>query len=355
MKCQREIDGSNRIAFSSISEPQAFIEAFSSLPQNLPSQEGRRQQPSAWWKMFFSPDLVMKREFWLAFDGNKPVARIGANVMMHTPNTGAIGFLDFDKEHINAAVELLSLAKNWLRQHDVTEAFAPLNLSTWFDYRYLEEPAELKPFSWEPTLPQAHIEFLLSHGFVHSTAYRTRAVVLDEQLARPQFQKARATLTNLEKQGWKFSRIDKDLHILKDVQRLHNLSLEGFENNYLYDPISFSIFQTMYLPLANYIDWSPSRIIIDPAGIDVGFLFAFYDGEYVVMKSTAILPSARGQGLSSLLHWLALDEALSSGYRKAITALVIDGNISESWERHQESVGQHLWQHRYSLLKTSLF
>jgi hypothetical protein len=93
-------------------------------------------------------------QFWLAFQGDKVVGRISAQVddlvLEHMgAGTGQWGML----EALDAAVaaELIGIAETWLRKQGMTRALGPFSLSIW------DEPGlEIEGFAEPPTVMMGH-------------------------------------------------------------------------------------------------------------------------------------------------------------------------------------------------------
>ena len=84
-----------------------FREAFSALPEGSPLK--------AVWARFLDLAPAEFAEFWVVFDGETPVGRIGASLMPSHPGTGAVGFFEVVDAEKEVAETLLDAAEAWLK------------------------------------------------------------------------------------------------------------------------------------------------------------------------------------------------------------------------------------------------
>jgi ribosomal protein S18 acetylase RimI-like enzyme len=132
-----------------------------------------------------------------------------------------------------------------------------------------------------------------------------------------------------------------------EVPILYRISMQGFRDNYLFEPIPFEAFRQLYVPIAKKLDFSLSRFAIDPQGQEMGFFFCYMEGDSLVFKSVTIDPAYRGRGVSNALTHLSSTDALKRGATGYISALMRAGAQSESYLKK----GGFLWQHKYALFE----
>jgi ribosomal protein S18 acetylase RimI-like enzyme len=347
----------------------SLVSAFSALPRAARRDPFRvGLLPDVVWTSFMLQPTPFAREFWVAFDGNRAVARVGASISYSRPGEGAIGFFEADLTHPGAreaSLELIHAAKAWLKTEGVAYAHGPLNFNTWFPYRFRAGQGEKASFerranehglwhadgerffAWEPVNPPEYLDIFADSGFVPLESYHTQG--LDDlkgyvEKTLPSYEKARDA-------GFRFRPFDASRLLEQEVPLLYEISMSGFKNAFLFEPIAPEAFKQLYIPIADKkMDLSLSHFVVSPAGEEVGYFFAFPDQGYMVMKSASVRPEARGQGLSNALSYLAAARALEMGINRFITALVRTGNQSESYAKKAEL----LWEHRYILLTTKL-
>lgn len=301
------------------------------------------------WKGFVLTPTPFAKEFWTVRDSSdRTIARIGASVSPTRQGEGAIGFFEFDTNHpggAQAARELLLKAESWLRAHRVTHASGPMNFNTWFPYRFrVGEPKER--FSWEPENPPEYVSLWQSQGYTELETYHSQGHRgMDEMLAgfKPYYEKSIGL-------GFQFRSFDAAKVMEKEVPILYDISMAGFKDNFLFEPIPFEAFRALYVPISGKLDLGLANIAFHPDLGPVGFFFAYQDRDYAVYKSVAMKPEARGKGVSNGMMYWSLMRSKERGLEKIITAMVKSGAQSESYAKK----AQLLWENKYALFGKKL-
>jgi hypothetical protein len=94
-------------------------------------------------------------------------------------------------------------------------------------------------------------------------------------------------------------------------------------------------------------------VLLAPDGETAGFLFAFYDGDYVVIKSIAIRKKYQGLKLSSGMIYHAVKLSFGANKKATISALFKTGIASEKIGNNSKPLW-FSWTHDYVLLKKDL-
>lgn len=253
--------------------------------------------------------------------------------------TGAVGY--YFAENAAAAVQLLRVACQRLAAEGCGLAVGPMDGSTWRRYRLVTEQGNIPPFFLEPTNPADWPEHFIAAAFTPLAHYRS-ALVTDlsrkDPLAEPafrRFQSERGTLRALRR-----NRFDEEL------RSIHALSGECFRDSPFFTPLGPDEFQKLYGSLRDRL--RPELILLaERDGKLVGLVFAMPDllqaerGENVdtiVIKSLAVHPEAAGTGLGTLLADQCHRAAERLNYRRAIHAMMRDGNYSTRISRRTATV-----------------
>jgi GNAT superfamily N-acetyltransferase len=314
------------------------------------------------WRRLVELPLGPARTFWLALRGDEVVGRIGAGLSGTYPGVGYVGFFELDPGAAQAeavAGRLIDEACAWLRARGATRAYGPLDLTTWFSYRF-RVPAsdadanehEEAPFWWEPQNPPEHTRWFERRGFSEAQRYHSHGFDGDP----PGVAEMIVAFTGMareaaEEAGFSFRPID-EARLDAELPILHRLSMESFADAFLFEPLPFPIFEAMYRSTANRVDYALSRFVVDPEGREVGFAFGFIDRGYAVVKTIAVLPAFRGHRLSTALLHLVLAGGLARGVRRGLSALVRAGSKSQFLEgKHAMLRG---WRHEYALFEKRL-
>lgn len=340
------------------SERQDWIRAFSKLPSDVRPEAFRAGLlPESVWQAFLLQPTPFAKEFWILEVEGRCLGRVGASLSPVRPGTGAIGFFEVDVRHPEAqrmGCELLEVASAWLTSQGVTVAHGPMNFNTWFPYRFrIEEgtqsqthPDDAIHFGWEPVNPPEYVEIFARAGFQPLEVYHSQGhegLAAFAAATQPAYERALG-------RGFQFRMFDSQRVMETEVPALYEVSMQGFKDNFLFEPIPFEAFRSLYVPIAGKLDLSLSHLALSPEGKPLAFFFCFEDHGYVVYKSVAVSPEARGQGLSNAVAYLAAEAGVKRGLTKMITALVKTGAQSESYAKKV----QLLWEHKYALFSKTL-
>ncbi|PWU20164.1 MAG: hypothetical protein C5B49_04705 [Bdellovibrio sp.] len=289
------------------------------------------------------------KEFFVVEEGGEIIATLGANVSEAEPQRGYLGFFEIRGDRQEVFPQLLQMGKRFLREQGVVEIYAPVNYSTWFSYRLRLPCPDTKYFSWEPGNPPFYPDLFQNHGFAVASLYHTIGVPSLREFAGA----FAPSLAKISAAGYRlrgFGDLGGGGDLTRLLPSLYHLSMNGFSDNFLFEELSFEMFQSIYVPIMSKGDTSMSCVAVNGEDKPVGFCFAFAEGDIFIVKTIAVLPEARSQGLSNaMVHWGAT-RGLAQGLRRAAVALVRSGIQSESYTSKQK----HEWKHEYVLYKITL-
>lgn len=297
---------------------------------------------------FLNTPYPQPHEFWYAKDENSFLGGLGASVYSQDPNIGFIGFFEIllDSNSSNlAASSLLKGAKEWLKNQGCTQIIGPVNWNTWFPYRFKSTHSQFKT-SWEPIHPPEYVDLFKDFGFSNHQGYHSKGLDNLENFVN----RTQSAHDNAIANGYTFRALNKETLFTNEIHSLYDISLQGFSDNYLYEPIDKDSFKYLYVPIADKLDLSLAYIVTSPTGEDVGFFFCFKDQDYLVYKSVAVKPSHRGLGLSNAVANKCGQEALKRGIKKMIVAMIKNGAQSESYGRNANED----WHHDYHLFQLEI-
>ena len=120
---------------------------------------------------------------------------------------------------------------------------------------------------------------------------------------------------------------DPELTQAGDLRLIYNISLHGFEGNFLYSDITYEEFSKLYSPIMPIID-NELVVIAEVNGTPVGFMFSFIVNGTQILKSMAVLPKFRSKGIGTKLINHVLIAGQRKGAKTAIAAMISDGNNS---------------------------
>jgi N-acetylglutamate synthase-like GNAT family acetyltransferase len=297
--------------------------------------------------------------YFVAQDGaGRRVGRMAAT-LGPTADVGLVGLLAMtDRRSDSVFGALLSECERWLMSRGVDKVYGPVDFSTFFEYRMRDRAEERGPeadFSWEPAQPRGWLLAFEAAGYApveryHSEFYEAteacplRAVV--ESLA-PAWRAA-------TDRGMEFVPFSEVRPVDRLLPIIEAITFDAFEGNFLYSPIPAGVFRTVYSPMVGRHDLSLSQLVRTPDGEEVGFLYAFEDAGYCVIKSMAVRPAWRRLRLSNALLQRCLTRVDEKGLTRFASAFVREGNVSGFLEDRLHEHPLRTWKHHYVLLGKTL-
>jgi len=291
----------------------ADLERYCSLPGlgELTPANVRVHDPDALLALDAPDRLAARASLWWSRVPQYRGERIG--LIGHYAATGA-----------SSAAQILSAACAELARHGCTLAVGPMDGSTWRRYRLLTERGREQPFFLEPDNPDDWPQHFEAQGFAPLARYYSS---LNEDIRRP---------WNLAATGGFAIRPLAPEHIEAELHCIWQMASAAFAGNFLYAPIDESEFRAMYLGLLPVV--RPELVLIaEREAKPAGFCLAVPDmlqarrgipADTVIIKTFAVLPEYRGQGLATLLVARANKAAVRLGMRRGIHALMHEDNPS---------------------------
>jgi hypothetical protein len=339
---------------SLISEFACFGEKVRTSNSQIGALSAKRLEPLIAW------GLNHQTEFWLVYDKDlKLVVRIGAHVSNHRKNEGAIGFFEADLSHkdlLEAFQLALFSAEEWLKINHVQKVQAPLDINTWFNYRFSKPSKDKLRFKFEPTTPPEYEELFRKHGYLDHSYYHSVAFPYIKFLffiiGMRGFKK---THDHLLAQGFSHRPMNFEKFETDELPFIYELVHKEFSETLLFEPIDFDVFKMLYASALTSYDFSPSCILLDPDKKPAGFIFAFYEQNHLVIKSIAIKKEYQGLKLASGMIYQAVKKSQEiPGMKACISALVRSGIKSEKIENSRTKNVGLAWKHEYILLEKEL-
>lgn len=238
---------------------------------------------------------------------------------------------------------IMKSAMQFLHEHEMI--LYPFFFSTWHQYRLCLQK-EIEIFWDQPYLPY-YADFIEKWGF--SGRYRYKSSKCDDLKAV--LDSTRNHYENARHHGISFRHLEI-ADIDRELTLLHDLSLEGFKGNPFYCPLSFNEFSLLYRNVVKIVD--PEFIIIaeDSHQNPVGFLFSLPDytrilqdlnlkslwgrlqfylqkkrkPDGLLVKSGAVIPSARKQSIFSAMLYLQASLAVKKQFTYLINAYYYESN-----------------------------
>ncbi len=342
-------------------EEQASIEEFARFAFEVrrhPFNIGLMSQEQTKKLLFWG--LNHGSHFWLVKDKEKKtILRMGLRVRPENPDQGTIGFFEINLEssnHKEAFEFAINEAEKWFREQNVKQLIAPVDINTWFNYRFSIPSKKFFPrFKWEPTTPPEYLDFFKKFGYDYFAHFNS---VFFPHLRIGNFAPGAGHLERshkrLIKAGFSLRPFDQENFKSKELPLFYEISHEAFSDALLFEKIDLQTFSELYAGAVASYDFSPSCVLLDPEGNEAGFLFAFFDGDHLVIKSIALRRKYQGLKLSSGMIYSALKMSFDLNKKVTVSALVRTGLTSEKIAGKSQKWSWFSWTHDYVIVKKDL-
>ena len=257
--------------FSSTTDQKAFAQTFSQGPSLRRSPYDVGTLPPELLRQFLHTAPADASEFWIVEEeSGKLLGTVGASLMPTYPGQGAIGFFEVSEDKApQASAKLLEAAALWLKSKGCHTAIGPMNLSSWFPYRFRTNFEDSQYFSWEPNNPPHYPTLWKDSGFLSLQGYHSTGVGNLSALVTA----TEESFSTAKANGYGFRSFDPERVLEREVPILYRLSMGGFSKNFLFEPISEALFTQLYVPIAKKMDFSYAFFVTDSTDKEVGFFF----------------------------------------------------------------------------------
>lgn len=330
-----------------LSKEDTFIDKFSGFAEQVRSFAKENIIPPYLMKklLMLSPHFLCN--FWMIEDdAGRPLGHIGANISNYIKNTGYIGFFELDikhTEHQLTGKTLLSLAKTWLKKHNATYIYGPLNYNTWFSYRFRVDDSP-ESYIWEPNQPREYVKLFTDNDF--KTAERYYSICTDKMSSLIKDNENK--LHKCIKAGFTFSIVDpREFDDL--LFPLYKTAIKCFQKAVLYEPIDFEAFKNIYYPLASQAKYFCVKVEDQFKNL-AGYSIQLCVEDNLILKNMAVDPKYQGHGLATALMCFAKISGQEKGMKKVIYALFHEHNEKIS---HLAKKEKPVWTHEYQLFEIS--
>jgi len=276
---------------------------------------------------------------YIMFEGQKAVGRMAIynNVELNYlgESTFCIGSYECIKGK-EASKELLNYAFGVCRDMGAKFIIGPMEGSTWGTYRFSLNN-DHPNFFMEPYHHEYYNEQFLQSGFKRLSYYvSNKEEIID--LDKVEVKKYEESLVE---EGYTVRQIDlKDLQ--NELEKIGQLSIEGFKDNFLFTPILVSDFVNKYKELSAMMDPRLIWLIEDVESELNAFIFAIKDhldpsNSTCIIKSIVRKKDGKLKGVGKYLSEKVNQVGLTLGYDKVIHALMIQDNTSRVISEKREA------------------
>lgn len=223
--------------------------------------------------------------------------------------------------------KLVKAVVSFAKSIDINNIIGPMNGSSWGSYRFVSVP-QPDPFLLEPVTVPYYYDFFKRFGFSKLASYYSQKtdVMIDN------WDKNRTKYDHFLEMGVTFDSFDRE-NPNTEFNELSDFCNAAFKNNFLFSPITNTLFIEKMMPTLPLID-SKYTIIARHLGKIVGFMFSYQDKLNQAKKTLVLKTLARDlnpeyEGMGSVLSSLIMLNAIKDGYSSCIHALMFENNISK--------------------------
>ena len=249
-----------------------------------------------------------------------------------------IGNVNIHEKYRKNEEQLFNKIFEELKKEGIETIIGPLNGTTWNTYRYVTEKGNGRPFLLEPWNEDYSVSLFEKLDFKHLAGYISTVMEGMNSDGRK----------NLNKKIEKLKKFDyyKDIKVesaenkdlLTVLNKVYDLTVEAFKNNFLYSELDREIFLKMYMSYEDKIVKKFFKMLYLKDEL-IGYVFGIpdyaelqYKGkiETMILKTIAVSPKYNGKGMGYILIDELVKEAEKSGYKNVIYALMYEKNISKN-------------------------
>ena len=252
--------------------------------------------------------------------------------------TSYIGNVNIHEKYRKNEDKLFNKVFEELKKEGIETIIGPLNGTTWNTYRYVTEKGNGKPFLLEPWNEDYSVSLFEKLDFKHLAGYISTVMEGMNSNGRK----------NLNKKIEKLKKFDyyKDIKVesaenkdlLTVLNKVYDLTVEAFKNNFLYSELEREIFLKMYMSYEDKIIKKFFKMLYLGDEL-IGYVFGIpdyaelgYKGKIdtIILKTIAVSPIYNGKGMGYILINSLVEEAEKEGYENVIYALMHESNVSKN-------------------------
>ena len=252
--------------------------------------------------------------------------------------TSYIGNVNIYEKYRKDEEQLFNKIFEELKKEGIETIIGPLNGTTWNTYRYVTEKGNGRPFLLEPWNEDYSVSLFEKLDFKHLAGYISTVMEGMNSNGRK----------NLNKKIEKLKKFDyyKDIKVesaenkdlLTVLNKVYDLTVEAFKNNFLYSELEREIFLKMYMSYEDKIIKKFFKMLYLGDEL-IGYVFGIpdyaelgYKGKIdtIILKTIAVSPIYNGKGMGYILINSLVEEAEKEGYENVIYALMHQSNVSKN-------------------------
>ena len=225
-----------------------------------------------------------------------------------------------------------------LKKEGIETIIGPLNGTTWNTYRYVTEKGNGRPFLMEPWNEDYSVSLFEKLDFKHLAGYISTVMEGMNSDGRKNLNKKIEKLKKFDYYNDIRVESAENKDLLTVLNKVYDLTVEAFKNNFLYSELEREIFLKMYLSYEDKIVKKFFKMLYLRDEL-IGYVFGIpdytelgYKGKIgtIILKTIAVSPEYNGKGMGYILINSLVEEAEKEGYENVIYALMHESNVSKN-------------------------
>ncbi len=252
---------------------------------------------------------------------------------------GTIG--EFEAVSKEAGVEILKRCEEILKEKCIEMIVAPMNGTTWKQYRTLKYSNGDPFFILEKVNSSEYNDMLKEAGYKELHTYSStkgkiaQAYISDTfEIIEESLKEEGITLKNFNKKDY-----------MNDLKKIYNISVKSFSRNPFYTPITENEFLKQYIAYIQMVD--EELILIAQKGEkEIGFVFCIPDFNELqtkgkvttlVLKTIAVLPEYEDYAIGNVMLNKIRKIAIDKGFDDWIFAFMFSDNTSQKMAKRNNT------------------
>jgi len=252
--------------------------------------------------------------------------------------TSYIGNVNIYEKYRKDEEQLFNKVFEELKKEGIETIIGPLNGTTWNTYRYVTEKGSRKQFLLEPWNEDYSVSLFEKLDFKHLAGYISTVMEGMNSDGRKNLNKKIEKLKKFD--YYEDIRVEsaENKDLLTVLNKVYDLTVEAFKNNFLYSELEREIFLKMYLSYEDKIVKKFFKMLYLRDEL-IGYVFGIpdytelgYKGKIdtIILKTIAVSPEYNGKGMGYILINSLIEEAEKEGYENVIYALMHESNVSKN-------------------------
>ena len=252
--------------------------------------------------------------------------------------TSYIGNVNIYEKYRKDEEQLFNKVFEELKKEGIETIIGPLNGTTWNTYRYVTEKGNGRPFLLEPWNEDYSVSLFEKLDFKHLAGYISTVMEGMNSNGRKNLNKKIEKLKKFD--YYEDIRVEsaENKDLLTVLNKVYDLTVEAFKNNFLYSELEREIFLKMYLSYEDKIIKKFFKMLYLGDEL-IGYVFGIpdyaelgYKGKIdtIILKTIAVSPIYNGKGMGYILINSLVEEAEKEGYENVIYALMHESNVSKN-------------------------